>query len=170
MGTSTAVAAVPKPIDVGPEMEALRRFCPDVTWTGTIREGGMGPGTPAMPSVGRGTHEVIQDGRWIVGTYEQDQFLTDGTFVLTWKLHWVMGWDPSSQSYRATMADNYGRTGLMRGMIDGDRLIFESLGEAPVRIRLTWDLTDPHRINWRNELAVGDDSWFLVEEYRMTPV
>ena len=34
-------------------------------------------------------HEIIQDGRWIVGTYQQDQFLADGTFVLTWQLHWV---------------------------------------------------------------------------------
>ena len=65
MGTGTAVQAVPKPIEVGPEMEALRRFCPDVTWSGTIREGGMGPGTPAMPSVGRGTHEVS---RTVVGS------------------------------------------------------------------------------------------------------
>ena len=55
MGTHIDVAAVPKPIDVGPEMEALERFFRPCTWEGTIHEGGMGPGTPAMRGVGRGT-------------------------------------------------------------------------------------------------------------------
>ena len=59
----------------------------DVTWQGTIHAGGMGPGTPAMTGVGRGKVQAIQDGRWIVLDCEQDQFLLDGTFVLTWKLH-----------------------------------------------------------------------------------
>jgi hypothetical protein len=31
-----------------------------------------------MTAEGRGRHEVIQDGRWIVGTYVQDQYLADG--------------------------------------------------------------------------------------------
>src|SRR3954470_22217473 len=34
-----------------------------------------------MSANGGGTHEVIQDGRWIVGNYRQDQLLPDGTFV-----------------------------------------------------------------------------------------
>ena len=71
-------------------MAALRRFFPEVvTWEGTIREGGMGPGTPAMRGIGHGTARVLQDGRWIAGDYQQDQFLADGTFVLKWQLHWV---------------------------------------------------------------------------------
>jgi hypothetical protein len=46
------VEAVPKPIEVGPEMATLRRFLPDVvTWEGTIHEGGMGPGTGTRRSV-----------------------------------------------------------------------------------------------------------------------
>ena len=76
----TDTARVRKPIPPGPEMEALARFHRDVTWTGSIEEGGMGPGTPAMTAIGSGTHRLIQDGRWIVGDYEQDQFLLDGTF------------------------------------------------------------------------------------------
>ena len=40
------VGPVPKPIEVGSEIEVLRRFFGDVTWEGTIHEGGMGPGTP----------------------------------------------------------------------------------------------------------------------------
>jgi hypothetical protein len=159
---------IPQPIVPGPEMDALLRFHRDVTWMGSIEAGAMGPGTPAMTAVGRGTHEVIQDGLWIVGTYEQDQYLPDGTFVLRWQLHWVAGWDPTSSEYRATIADNYGRADVMRGWIDGDRLVFETLEERAVRVRLTWDIQSSTALLWRNEMSVGGAPWTLVEEYRCT--
>ena len=164
-----ALDNIPRPIAAGPEMEVLARFCRDMTWTGSVEAGGMGPGTPAMTARGRGTHERIQGGRWIVGTYEQDQFLLDGTFVLTWQLHWVVGWDPASGGYRATLADNYGHAGVMRGRIDGDLLTFESIGEPPVRLRLVWDVTDPKHMLWRNETSVHGGPWKLIEAYRCTP-
>ena len=50
------------------------------------------------------------------------QFHLDGTFVLTWQLHWVTGWDADAGEYRATLNDNYGHADVMRGRIDGDRL------------------------------------------------
>jgi hypothetical protein len=43
---------VPRPTTSGAEVEALARFCPDVTWAEAIHEGGMGPGTPAMTADG----------------------------------------------------------------------------------------------------------------------
>lgn len=170
MITAADVSQVPKPITPGAEMEALTRFHRDVTWTGFIAEGGMGPGTPPMTATGRGTHERIQDGRWIVGSYQQDQFLPDGTFVLHWQLHWVAGWDPNTQEYRATVADNYGHAELMRGQIDGYRLIFETIEQAPIRIRLVWDLTDPERLIWRNEMSINGSPWSLVEQYDCRPI
>lgn len=160
---------VPLPVGAGEEMTALRRFHRDTTWTGTITAGGMGPGTPAMTVRGSGRHEVIQDGRWIVGTYEQDQFLLDGTRVLTWQLHWVAGWSPADGEYRATVADVYGHADVLRGRIDDDRLTFESVGDPAVRIRLTWDLAGPDVV-WRNELSVAHGPWSLVEEYLCTPL
>jgi hypothetical protein len=169
MAIHADIGRIPLPITPGPEMAALARFHCDVTWTGTIQESGMGSGTPAMTARGRGTHQRIQDGRWIVGTYQQDQFLLDGTFVLTWQLHWVAGWDPAAGEYRATIADNYGHADVMRGWIDGDRLTFETLGNPPLRLRLVWDLTDPDVMTWRNEMSVGGAPWSLVEEYRCTP-
>lgn len=162
------VDRVPRPALPGAAMDQLARFHFDVKWTGTIEAGGMGPGTPAMTAIGSGTHERIQDGRWIVGSYEQDQFLLDGSFVLKWELHWVAGWDPAAQEYRATVADCYGHAEVMRGHIEGDRLVFESTDDPPVRIRLVWDLTDPAHITWRNELSVAGGPWTLVEEYLMT--
>jgi hypothetical protein len=169
MTTDAGPADVPKPITPGPEMAGLARFHTDVTWTGTIQPGGMGPGTPAMTAVGWGKHQTIQDGCWIVGTYQQDQFLPDGTLVLTWQLHWVAGWDPTAGEYRATLADNYGHADVMRGFIDGDRLTFETIGDAPVRLRLVWDRTDPADMVWRNEMSVAGAPWSLVEEYHCRP-
>jgi hypothetical protein len=170
MAMRGVVHLIPRPLVAGAEMEVLARFCRDMTWTGVIEAGAMRPGTPAMTARGRGRHERIQDGRWIVGTYQQDQFLLDGTFVLTWQMHWVVGWDPASGGYRATFADNYGRCRLMRGRIDGDLLMFETLGESSVRLRLVWDAADPHELLWRNETSTDGGPWTLAEAYRCTPV
>lgn len=168
-GARRDAATVPKPIGTGPEMTALGRFFRDVTWKGTIHQGGMGPGTPAMTGVGHSKVHAIQDGRWIVADSEQDQFLDDGTFVLTWQLHWVSGWAPEHGEYRAVMTDNYGHADVYRGHTEGDRLIFESLEGTGIRLRFTWDVSDPDVINWRNEMSPGDGSWFLIEEYPMVP-
>ena len=69
---------------------------------------------------------MIQDGRWIVGTYGRTSSCSTAR-VLTWQLHWVAGWSPADGEYRATVADVYGHAEVMRGRIDGDRLVFESV-------------------------------------------
>jgi hypothetical protein len=58
---------------------------------------------------------------------------------------------------------------VFRGHISGDRLVFESLEGASARLRLTWDASEPGVIVWRNEMAIGGGSWFLIEEYAMVP-
>jgi hypothetical protein len=162
-------ARLPQPRKAGAEMVALVRFYFDTAWTGTIEPGGMGPGSPAMTATGHGVHRRIQDGLWIVGDYQQDQFLPDGTFMLRWKLHWVTGWDAEACEYRATMNDNYGHAEVMRGYIDGDRLVYESMGEPLVRLRVTWDLSDRGAPTWTNEASTAHGDWHLVERYRMDP-
>ena len=58
---------------------------------------------------------------------------------------------------------------MYRGRIEGDRPVLESLEAAAARLRFTWDASDPGVITWRNEMAAGDGSWFLIEEYPMVP-
>jgi len=58
---------------------------------------------------------------------------------------------------------------VCRGHIDGDRLVFESLEGAAARLRFTWDASNPGVITWRNEMAIDERSWFLIEEYAMVP-
>jgi len=152
----------------GPEMAALAPFYRDWRWTGTIRPGGMGPGSPEMAGTGQATCRRIQDGLWFDCDFEQVQRLTDGSPVLTWRLHWITGWDPAAGEYRASSADNKGPTlAIYRGRIDGDALVYESLQEALPRIRLTWTLIDRDHATWRNECTLDGFTWTLIEEYQM---
>jgi hypothetical protein len=159
---------IPRSATPGPEIAALAPFYRDWSWTGTIEANGMGPGSPEMSGVGRATCRLIQDGLWWACDFEQEQRLADGTYVLTWKLHWVTGWDRVAGEYRATSADNNGPTlALFRGQIEDNRLVYESMAEALPRIRLTWILDDATHARWRNEYTLDGSAWTLVEEYRM---
>jgi Protein of unknown function (DUF1579) len=159
---------IPKSARPGPEIAALAPFYRDWTWSGTIREGGMGPGSPEMRGVGRATCRLIQGGLWYACDFEQDQHLLDGTFVLKWQLHWVAGWDLAAGEYLACSADNNGPSlATYRGRIEGSQLIYESVGETLPRIRLTWILADPEHATWRNEYTVDGSTWTLIEEYAM---
>jgi hypothetical protein len=94
--------------------------------------------------------------------------LSDGTFVLTWRLHWVAGRDGVAGGYRANSADNNGpNLSIFHGRIDGKKLVYESLQDGYPRIRLTWILDDPSHARWRNEFTLDRQSWNLIEEYRM---
>jgi hypothetical protein len=159
----------PVPVGAGPEMDALRPFHFDCQWTGTVQAGGMGPGSPAMVGVGTATYRPIMDGAWLVGDFAQDQFV-DGVRVIAWRAHFVVGWDPRAGEYRATYVDNNGSAALLRGGIEGERFILETLGDAPVRVRLTWTLQAPGRLTWRNDCSIAGGPWVLVEEYVCTPV
>jgi hypothetical protein len=160
--------SLPRSATAGPEMAALAPFYRDWTWTGTIEAGGMGPGSPEMSGVGSATCRLAPDGLWYSCDFEQEQRLRDGAFVLTWRLHWVTGWDGRAGEYRASSVDNQGpNLGLYRGRIDGDRLVYESLQEGLPRIRLTWILEHPDHCTWRNEYTLDGTSWTLIEEYAM---
>ena len=82
----------------------------------------------------------------------------------------MVGWDPALGGYRAVLADNYGHADVMRGRIEGDRLTFESVGDSPVRLRMTWDVSDPADITWHNESSIDGVAWTLIEVYHLTRI
>jgi hypothetical protein len=165
---TTPTIQLPVSKTAGAEMAALAPFYRDWRWTGTIEADGMGPGSPEMSGIGHATCRPIQDGLWFDCDFEQEQRLIDGSYVLTWRLHWITGWDAAAGGYRASSADNNGPTlEIYRGRLDGDTLVYESLKEALPRIRLTWVLTDPTHCTWRNEYTIDGQTWQLIEEYRM---
>lgn len=152
------------PLRPGPEMAVLKRFNFDCIWRGTVQAGGMGPGSPEMIAHGKGAFRPIMDGTWLVGDFEQDQFV-DGKVVITWKAHYVVGWDPRAQEYKITYVDNNGSATLMHGRVEGERFIVETEANAAVQLRLTWTIIRPGQVHWRNECAVNGGPWLLVEEY-----
>jgi hypothetical protein len=159
---------LPTSAQPGPELAALAPFYRDYTWTGMIEPGGMGPGSPLMSGEGRASCRLAASGLWYECDFEQDQRLADGTFVLTWRLHWVAGWDGRAGEYRASSVDNQGPNfGLYRGRIEGQRLVYESIDAALPRIRLSWILQGDTHCAWRNEFTLDGSTWNLIEEYRM---
>lgn len=172
MTTTIPVSVLPASAQAGPEMAALAPFYRNWRWTGTIEPDGMGPGSPPMTGTGLASCRLIQDGLWYDCDFRQEQRLTDGRFVLTWRLHWLTGWDARAGEYRACSADNNGPTlGSYRGRLErDDRLVYESLDASLPRIRLTWILDGPDHARWRNEITLDGTTWSLIEEYAMEAV
>lgn len=154
---------IPEP---GPETKALARFLWNGTWEGTVEPGGMGPGSPAMDATGRATCTGIMNGLWMACNFEQDQFVA-GKKVLTWKAHWIIGWDRASREYRAVGVDSNGVAFIFNGRIEGNLLIMESMGDSPVKLRFTWDGANPDAFTWKNEMSVNKGPWKLIEQYTL---
>lgn len=128
----------------------------------------MGPGSPEMAGLGRATCEWIINGLWLSCTFVQDQFIGDKR-VLTWEAKWILGWDAAAQEYRAVGVDSNGVSFLFKGRIEGDKLIMESTGESPAKLRFTTDASNPNAIKWKNEISMDNGPWRLIEEYVIIP-
>jgi hypothetical protein len=79
-------------------------------------------------------------------------------------------WAAASGEYRATVADRYGHTEIMRGRLDGDLMVFESMRDIPPLLKMTWDTSSPGYPTWRNEMTFDGENWQLIEQYRMVPI
>jgi hypothetical protein len=159
----------PSPLRPGPQTDALRRFHRNVTWSGTVKANGN---VPEMTAIGNGTFSWAVGGLWIVGEFQQEQFY-NGRKVTEWNAHYIAGWDYSRGSYVAFAADSNGRCVPFTGSIEGDRFTITSdgatIGGAPVRLRMIWDLSNPQRMRWSNEMSIAEGPWQLIEEYDMRP-
>jgi hypothetical protein len=169
----TQTAWPPRQVTPGPEMQALARFFYDCTWTGKVYANMQGTGSPEMEAAGGMQRQPLMDGLWIAGDGYQDQFV-DGKKLLTWKLHMVAGWDAIAREYRAVLVDSNGTATLLRGAIDGARLVMTPVGTVATAgqmgtLRLVWDATDPQAVVWRNEASVDGGPWMLIEDYVMVP-
>jgi hypothetical protein len=57
----------------------------------------------------------------------------------------------------------------MKGRVDGNLMIFESMRETPPILKMTWDVSSPDLLLWRNEMSFDGSEWQLIEEYEMVP-
>ena len=158
------------PATPGPELQALKRFHRDVTWTGRVRAAGP---MPEMTATGQARFRSSTDGLWIIGEFSQDQYY-DGRKVATWSAHYIAGWDVARRCYVAFAADSNGRSVPFIGTIDGDRFVIVSddanIGGAQVRLRMIWDASNPDAMTWLNEMSIADGPWNLIEDYQMRPL
>jgi hypothetical protein len=107
------------------------------------------------------------DGLWISCCFIQDQYVK-GKKILTWNALFIAGWDVRAWEYRGVGVDTNGSAFLFHGVIRGDQLIMEST-DSPVRLRFTWDASDPLAMTWKNEMSVEGGPWRLIEEYTLYP-
>jgi hypothetical protein len=133
-----------------------------------VEANGMGPGSPEMEGQGRATCICILDNLWLSCHFEQDQFVK-GQKILIWKAQWIIGWDEIAKEYRAVGVDNNGVAFIFHGELVEGRLLMESLGDGPVKLRFTRDASDPKAVTWKNEMSIEGGLWSLIEKYVMTP-
>lgn len=144
----------------------------EATWAGTMRPGALGPGSPELPTTGTLSGRGIADGFWYLCDIKSTAGA--GEQALTWKGHFVAGWDASTEAFRAVLVDNLGMLVTLTGELGQDSFVATSVEALPLmgqmtRARFTWDFTDPHAIAFTNEHQIDGGPWQLWEEELITP-
>ena len=152
----------------GPETKLLRNFFPSSeTWTGVMRAGALGSGSKEMPTQGHATC------RWILNdlymTCDIEDTAGTGKAAFTWKGVLTVGWDFTAKEYRGSMVDNMGQVAWASGKLTAPSKLLMTTHElndknSPLRIRMTWDATDPKIIKYIEEHATQGGSWMVAEE------
>jgi len=167
-----APAAPPAPPTPGPETTALKPFVQSMTWVGKMPAGSMGPGSPEMTSKGKSTCKWIMNNLW--AACDLEDHTGTGKQSMTWKGHWVVGWDFGAKEYRGVMADSFGTATMFSGKLDGTKLVFESQGEVDMmgmkaKVRTTMDAADPKAIKFTSEHQAKGQPWVVDGESVMKP-
>jgi hypothetical protein len=154
----------PPALKAGTQMKLLKQFMFECQWTGKVQAGGMGQGSPEMQGIGKASFKPMMGGLWLVGDFEQNQFV-NGQLLIVWKMHFIVGWNEAEQRFKIALVDNNGTAALMSGRIEDKRFIAQNSPNAPVRLELVWELLEDGSVRWTNHCSVQPGSWFLVEEY-----
>jgi hypothetical protein len=152
--TPPASGEMMMPQKPGPETEALKPFVHNVSSTGTIVAGAMGPNSPETPTKGKATCKWI-DANWWAACDIEDTAGT-GKSAMKWIGHWVFGYDMAAKGYRGFMVDNMGMSMPFKGTLEGSKLTWESAQEMkmpgmPSKIRITMDAAEPKAIKFTEE-------------------
>jgi hypothetical protein len=178
MGTALAGEPAQKPQQAmeqrkaGPETRALLPLAADMTWTGKIRAGAFGEGSPEMTETGQQDCAWSVDGLWL--TCDLRSTMGSGKNAKNWVGHVVMGYDYFAKEYRATVVDSMGGANVLSGKLDGSRLTLTSLLEQNVggkacKGRLSWDWTNPNSIKFVSENSKDGGPFQVVQELTLKP-
>jgi hypothetical protein len=138
-----------EPLRPGPETQAIKRFTRSASWEGHLPANALGLTAPAMPTRGSLRCKWCVNDLWLV--CEIEDYMGTGPDARVWKAVWVAGWDFGQREYRGAIFDSFGNSSMMRGRLDGERLVFESIDDVimhgqATRLRFTFDASD-HSVN-----------------------
>lgn len=154
-----------KALGPGPETLAIKRFTKSARWEGHLPAGALGLNAPAMPTRGHVTCKWSVNDLWLVA--EIEDVMGTGPDARVWKAVWVSGWDFGHQEYRGAIFDSFGNASMMRGVLDGHRLTFESMDDVIMhgmrtRLRFTFDNSLEAGVRFTAEHLA--DGRFVVDE------
>jgi len=152
----------------GPETLAIKRFTKSATWEGLLPAGALGLNAPAMPTRGHVHCKWSVDDLWLVA--EIEDVMGIGANARVWKAVWVSGWDFGHKEYRGAIFDSFGNASMMRGVLDGHKLVFESMDDVimhghATRLRFTFDNVVAESVRFTAEHSV--DGKFVVDEQEL---
>jgi hypothetical protein len=149
----------------GPETLAIKKFTRSATWEGHLPAGALGLDAPAMPTRGHMKCKWCVNDLWLV--VEIEDVMGTGKDARVWKAVWVSGWDFGHKEYRGAIFDSFGNSSMMRGLLTGHTLVFESMDDVlmhgiPTRLRFTFDNSEEKGIKFTAEHSV--DGKFVIDE------
>lgn len=159
---SAALAQVPTLPKAGAETKALGVL------VGNHEKAGkkMPPMMPPVESSGTMKCDWTAGGLWLA--CDIDETLKGGKPFKRFQAHLTMGWDFDAKAYRAHMVSALGTGIAFNGHADGDKLVFESKPQksplGTIRLRWTFDLTNPKEIGFHDERSINGAPWFTFEK------
>jgi hypothetical protein len=143
----------------------LKKFTRSAAWEGRLPAGALGLNAPAMATKGHMKCKWMVNDLWIVCDIED--VMGSGKDGRVWKAVWVSGWDYGHKEYRGAIFDSFGNSSMMRGKLDGRKLIFESMDDVimhgqPTRLRFTFDSGETNGIKFTAEHTVN--GVYVVDE------
>jgi hypothetical protein len=157
----------PQSLQPGPETLAIRNFTRSASWEGRLPAGALGLDAPEMSTKGHMHCKWTVNGLWLV--CEIEDVMTGGDHSRVWKAVWVAGWDFGFREYRGAIFDSFGNSSMMRGVLEDQKLRFESMSDIfmhgqPTRLRFTFDTSDPTAKGVRFTAEHSVDGAYVVDE------
>lgn len=124
---------------------------------------------PMMPPVeSTGTLNCAWTGGELWLACDLDEEVKGGKPFKRFRAHYVVGWDFGAKRYRAFIATEQGSAFTLEGKAEGKTLVLNSdeqntpLGK--IKIRWTFDFTDPKAIGFHDERSLNGMPWFTFEK------
>jgi len=165
-GAAAAAAPMTPPKPSAETMKLGKLFGSKKSMSGKTAAGAMGPGSPEMAVKSTADCRAIAEKFFYA--CDIDETMGTGKQANTWKSHFVTGWDVNAAAYKAVMVNNMGMMMPMDGVMTDTTYQVTSTQEQmmmgeKMKVRLTWDWSDPKEAKFTNEHQVAGGAWQVFE-------